>query len=171
MRRSDFEMQRNAESGLFAEPSRKRAMSNNPTIQPAAFDAMHDMLATAGYSDRAIAYYLEKPNMGKLANADQVSEVTGECGDTMRVYLRIADGVIQDAKFEVMGCPGAVASAMAVADMVKGASLAKARSIRDADIFRCLVGIPDQKQDCIRLAAKTLQRALEDYQPGNGQKA
>ena len=110
-------------------------MSNNPTIQPAALDAMHDMLASAGYSDRAITYYLEKPNMGKLANADQVSEVTGQCGDTMRVYLRIADGVIQDAKFEVMGCPGAVASAMAVADMVKGASLAKARSIRDVISF------------------------------------
>jgi nitrogen fixation NifU-like protein len=145
-------------------------MSNNPTIEPVAFNAMHDMLASAGYSDKAIAYYLDKPNMGKLANADQVSEVTGECGDTMRVYLIIADGVIQDAKFEVMGCPGAVAAAMAVADMVKGVSLADARLIRDADIFRSLVVIPDQKQDCIRLAAKTLQRALEDYQPGNGRK-
>lgn len=143
-------------------------MSNNPTLEPAALNPMHEMLSSAGYSDKAIAYYLDKPNMGKLADADQVSEVTGECGDTMRVYLKIAGGVIQDAKFEVMGCPGAVASAMAVADMIKGVSLADAGLIRDADIFRSLVGIPDQKQDCIRLAAKTLQRALAEYQNGNG---
>ena len=128
------------------------------------FNNIQEMLLDSGYSKKAISYYLEKPNMGSLPEADQVTEMTGPCGDTMKVYLKLHQGCIEDAKFQVLGCPGAVASAMALADLIKGENLEKALLIKDRDIFRRLVKIPDEKQDCIRLAVKTLEKAIHDYE-------
>lgn len=79
-----------------------------------------EMLSSSGYSDKAIQYYLDKKNMGELDDATQVSELTGHCGDTMKISLKIHEGIIQDAKIQVLGCPGAIASAMAAMDMIKG---------------------------------------------------
>lgn len=128
---------------------------------------IQEMLLDSGYSEKAVSYYIEKPNMGSLSEADQVSEMTGPCGDTMKVYLKLHEGQIEDAKFQVLGCPGAVASAMALADLIKGQSLEDALHVKDRDLFRCLVGIPDEKQDCIRLAVKTLEKAIHDYEEKN----
>ena len=55
-----------------------------------ASNGIREMLSNAGYSDKAIQYYMEKPYMGVLPDADQVSEMTGTCGDTMAVYLKVA---------------------------------------------------------------------------------
>ena len=74
---------------------------------------IRSLLLGSGYSEKAINYFIEKKNMGSLPDADQVSELTGTCGDTMKVYLKVEDGRIKDAKIQVLGCPGAVASAMA----------------------------------------------------------
>jgi len=65
------------------------------------------MLAETGYSQTAIKYYLEKPNMREMGDADQVSEFLGSCGDTMKVFLKIENDVITDASYQVLGCPGA----------------------------------------------------------------
>jgi len=130
---------------------------------------IQEMLSDSGYSEKAISYFLEKPNMGSLPEADQVTEMTGPCGDTMKVYLKLNQGRIEDAKFQVLGCPGAVASAMALEDLIKGESLENALLVKDRDIFRCLVEIPDEKQDCIRLAVKTLEKAIHEYEGKNGE--
>lgn len=122
---------------------------------------IHKMLAESGYSEKAIQYFLRKPYIGSLPNADQVSEMTGSCGDTMSIYLKVANGVIQDARYQVLGCPGAVASAMAVVDLVKGKTIAEARILNDGDVFRALEEIPPQKHHCIQLAVKTFQKSLD----------
>ncbi len=124
---------------------------------------LHDMLAGSGYSERAIRYFVEKPHMGIIPNADQVSEMTGSCGDTMSICIKMEEGVISDAKDQGLGCPGAVASAMAAVDLVKGKTIEDARSLNDGDIFRLLENIPAQKHHCIQLAVKTLQKALDEY--------
>jgi nitrogen fixation protein NifU and related proteins len=121
------------------------------------------MLADSGYSEKAIQYFLQKPYMGAILNADQVSEMTGTCGDTMSICLKVENGVIQDARYQVLGCPGAIASAMAVVDLIKGKKLADARTINDGDVFRALQEIPAQKHHCIQLAVKTFQKALDEY--------
>lgn len=129
---------------------------------------IRELLIGSGYSEKAISYYLEKKNMGSIANADQVSELTGHCGDTMKIYLKVEKDIIKDAKIQVLGCPGAVASAMAALDMIKGKTLDKAMQLKDRDIFRELEEIPDQKQHCIRLTNKTIQKAIEEYRSDNG---
>jgi len=121
------------------------------------------MLAGSGYSDKAIRYYIEKPYVGSIPDADQVSEMTGTCGDTMRIWLKVGNGVILDARYQVLGCPGAIASAMAVVDLIKGKKITDARKLNDGDVFRLLENLPDQKNHCIELAVKTFQKALNEY--------
>ena len=126
------------------------------------------MLSSSGYSDKAIMYFLNKTNMGILPDADQITELTGQCGDTMKIYLKLEDGRIKDAKIQVLGCPGAVASAMAAMDLIRGKTLEEAMALTDRDIFRTLEDIPDQKQHCIRLTNKTIKKAIEEYIGANG---
>jgi len=124
---------------------------------------IRQLLAGSGYANEAITYFLDKKNMGTLPDADQVTELTGPCGDTMKIYLKMAEERITDAKIEVLGCPGAIASAMAAMDLIKGKTLEETMAVQDRDIFRMLGDIPDQKQHCIRLTVKTIQKAIEEY--------
>jgi len=133
-------------------------------------DAVREMLSGSGYSQKAIDYYIEQANMGSLSDADQVSELTGPCGDTMKVYLKMDEGRIQDAKIQVLGCPGAVASAMVAMDLAKGRTIEEALEIKDRDILRVLEDLPDQKIHCIRLAVKTLEKALKECASDDGAK-
>jgi len=130
---------------------------------------IRQLLAGSGYANKAITYFLDKKNMGTLPDADQVTELTGPCGDTMKIYLKMAEERIKDAKIEVLGCPGAIASAMAAMDFIKGKSLEEAMEVKDRDIFRMLGDIPDQKQHCIRLTIKTIQKAIEEYRSHNNE--
>lgn len=148
----------------------ERNMSEVEEIIETDFNSVRELLSGSGYSDTAITYFIDKKNMGVLHDADQITDLTGVCGDTMKIYLKVEEGRIKDAKIQVVGCPGAVASAMAAMDLIKGKTLDEAKRLQDRDIFRVLEEIPDQKQHCIRLTNKTLQKAIEEYQSGNGQK-
>ena len=128
---------------------------------------IRELLSSSGYADKAIDYFLNKKNMGSLPDADQISELTGPCGDTMKIYLKLEEGKIKDAKIQVLGCPGAISSAMAALDLIKGMTLEDAMALKDRDIFRMLEDLPDQKQHCIRLTVKTIQKAVEDYRSNN----
>jgi nitrogen fixation protein NifU and related proteins len=135
-------------------------------IQSAPSDetnAVEEMLRTSGYSKTAIDYYINKPHMGHIADADITSEMTGSCGDTMAIYIKMENGVVRDAKYQVMGCAGAISAAMAVVDLIKGKNLDFARSINDGSVFRVLQEIPAKKHHCIQLAVKTLHKALDAH--------
>lgn len=133
-------------------------------ILDAEQNGMKNMLAAAGYSPKAIKYYTEKPYMGILPDADQCCEMTGSCGDTMEVYVKVQDNIIQDVRYQVMGCAGAVSAAMAAVDIVKGKTIAEAKKLTDGDVFRLLEEIPVKKHHCIQLAVKTLLKALQEYE-------
>jgi len=135
-------------------------------IQPAKPDetaAIEEMLTASGYSKTAIDYYINKPHMGQIADADVTSEMTGTCGDTMGIYIKMDNGVVGDAKYQVMGCAGAISAAMAVVDLIKGKDLEHARSIDDGTVFKVLKEIPVKKHHCIQLAVKTLHKALDEH--------
>jgi nitrogen fixation NifU-like protein len=134
----------------------------NPS-EPTDLNTLRTMLSESGYAGRAIDYYLERPNEGHLEDASTVTELTGTCGDTMKCYLKVRDDRIEDVKYQVLGCPGAVSAAMALADLARGKTPEEALEIKDQQVFRELIEIPDQKQHCIRLAVKTLQKAIREY--------
>ncbi|MEN8246307.1 MAG: iron-sulfur cluster assembly scaffold protein [Thermodesulfobacteriota bacterium] len=138
-------------------------MSQQTVIENSQNDGIRKMLAEAGYSKKAIGYYIEKPHMGSIPDAEVTSEMTGTCGDTMGVYVKMNNGTIQDAKYEVLGCAGAISAAMAAVDLIKGHSLEFARQLNDGDIFKVLEEIPVKKHHCIQLAVKTLHKAIDEY--------
>ncbi|GAB6095920.1 Fe-S cluster assembly scaffold protein NifU [Desulfatiferula olefinivorans] len=131
--------------------------------EAAPLEDMITAMAQTGYSEKAARYFLNRPHMGRIADADQVSDFIGSCGDTMTIYLKINGDIIEDLKYEVMGCAGAISAAMAAVDIVKGKTLDFARSINDGDIFKTLENIPEKKHHCIQLAVKTLHKAIDEY--------
>ena len=130
---------------------------------------MRSMLREAGYSDKAVSYYLETPHLGIIENADQVSEMTGTCGDTIKVYLKIEKDRIADVKYQIMGCPGSISAAMAAGDLVRGRTVDEALALNDGDVFNFLEEIPVKKHHCIQLSVKALLSAIQSYRDGNGE--
>ena len=127
-------------------------------------DDVAKMLSEAGYSDKAIKYFQTRGNMGILEDADQITDLTGPCGDSMKVSLKMEGGRIGDAKIQILGCPGAVASGCALINLVKGKSIQDAKKMDLEELYRELEKLPDKKIHCARLAIRTLQKALEEYE-------
>ncbi len=127
-------------------------------------DDIYKTLSESGYSDKAISFFQAKENIGLLEKADQITDLTGPCGDTMKISMNIECDKINDAKIQVLGCPGAVASGCAVVKLAKGKTLKDAEGIDLEALYRELEKLPEQKIHCARLAIKTLHRALEQYQ-------
>ena len=130
-------------------------------------DDIYRMLSESGYSDKAIEYFQERENIGVIEEADQTLDLTGPCGDTMKISMNIEGDKISDAKIQVLGCPGAVASACAMVDLAKGKTLDEAANIDLDALYKELEKLPDQKIHCARLAIKTLQKALKQYRQQN----
>lgn len=123
-----------------------------------------ELLRKSGYSEKAIEYFKNKLNVGLIEDADWVSDYTGPCGDTLQIYLKINHGVIEDAKFQYLGCPGAAASASAITNITKGKTLEEAKKITEKDILKELEGLPESKLHCPKLAVTTLRRAIAEYE-------
>jgi len=139
-------------------------MTQIQSTTPEETQGIKDMLTASGYSSKAIDYYINKPHMGIIPDPDITSEMTGTCGDTMGITIKLDGGLISDAKYQVMGCAGAISAAMAVVDLIEGKDLDYARSINDGTVFSVLEEIPVKKHHCIQLAVKTLHKALDAYQ-------
>ncbi len=134
------------------------------TINNTSSDAERKMLSDAGYANPAINYYLEKKYIGHIENADQISEKVGSCGDIMKIYLKI-DGqkIINDIRYEITGCAGAISAAMAAVELAKGKTIDQALELNDGDVFKVLENIPEKKHHCIQLAVKTMHKGLEEF--------
>ncbi|MBU0529385.1 iron-sulfur cluster assembly scaffold protein [bacterium] len=122
---------------------------------------MDELLKKSGYSKKAIEYFKNKTNVGKIKNPTVSVTYKGSCGDTMKIYLMIDSNKIIDAKFEAIGCAGAFTAGSALMELLKNKSVAEARKIYEYDIVDHLGSVPDKKQDCIYLVIKTLQKTLD----------
>ncbi len=124
---------------------------------------VYEILKNTGYSDKAIQYFQTNENTGIIENADQITDLTGPCGDAMKISLNIESGKISDAKIQVLGCPGAVASGCAVVNLAKGKTIQEASQIDLDLLYAELEKLPEKKVHCARLAIKILQKALDEY--------
>jgi nitrogen fixation NifU-like protein len=122
-----------------------------------------ELLRKAGYSEKAIDYYIRKLNVGLIEGADAVDSFTGLCGDSMKVYLKVEKDVIKDARFQAIGCAGAFASGSALTEMVKGKTLREAEKITEQDVIKDLGELPGPKLHCARLAVDALRKSIESY--------
>lgn len=107
-------------------------------------------------------------NVGELEKADGVGEVGNiKCGDIMRIYLQVEEGIIKDIKFRTFGCGAAIATSSAVTEMAKGKTLDEALKLTNQMVAEELGGLPPLKMHCSNLAADALKAAIEDYKKNN----
>ena len=123
------------------------------------------------YSDKVMDHFLNPRNVGIIEDADAVSEVGNmKCGDIMKMYLKIDDGIISDVKFETFGCASAIASSSMATELIKGKPVEDARNLTNQAVAEALDGLPDYKMHCSVLAQEAIEAALDDYKEKNPEK-
>jgi len=116
------------------------------------------------YSDKVMDHFYHPRNVGEIPDANGVGEVGSPvCGDVMKLYLKVKDGVITDARFQTFGCGAAIASSSVLTEMVKGKSIPEALKITNRQVVKTLGGLPAAKVHCSLLAEDALRAAIEDY--------
>ena len=115
------------------------------------------------YSEKTIDHFLRPRNPGELPTPDGFARVTGPCGDTMEIYLRVRDNRVINASFWTDGCGPSIASGSMVTEMVKQITIGEAQRISQQDVLTALDGLPKESEHCALLAANTLKEAIRDY--------
>ena len=116
------------------------------------------------YSEKVMDHFKNPRNVGVIENADGVGEVgNAKCGDIMKMYLKIRDGIIVDVKFETFGCGSAIASSSMATELIKGKPVEEAMLLTNKAVAEALDGLPAYKMHCSVLAEEAIQAALEDY--------
>ena len=121
------------------------------------------------YSTRVMDHFSNPRNMGEIDSPSGVGTVgNAKCGDIMRVYLDIENGIIKDAKFKTFGCAAAIATSSMATELVIGKTVNEALAITNKAVMEALDGLPPVKVHCSCLAEEALRAALWDYAQKNG---
>jgi len=115
------------------------------------------------YSEKTIDHFLKPRNLGELPTPDGFGRVTGPCGDTMEIYLRVRDNKVINASFWTDGCGPSIASGSMVTEMAKRTTIGEAQRINQQNVLTALGGLPRESEHCALLAANTLKEAIKDY--------
>lgn len=116
------------------------------------------------YTNLVMDHFNNPRNAGTIPDADGVGYFTNPvCGDAMRLYLKVKDDTIEDARFQTVGCGAAIAASSMLTVMIKGISTEEAEKLTNQAIAEALGGLPSSKMHCSMLAADALHNALEDY--------
>jgi nitrogen fixation NifU-like protein len=121
-------------------------------------------MAGGPYTAKVMDHFMNPRNVGEIENADGVGEVGNPaCGDMMRLYLKVEEGTIVEAKFRTFGCGAAIASSSMLTEMIKGKTLEEARAITNQQVSDALDGLPPVKIHCSVMAEQAVKAALDDY--------
>ena len=121
------------------------------------------------YSEKVMDHFQNPRNVGKLEDADGVGEVgNAKCGDIMKMYIKVNDGVITDVKFNTFGCGSAIATSSMATEMIKGKSIEEALTLSNKAVVEALDGLPANKIHCSVLAEQAVKAAVKDYYERQG---
>ena len=124
------------------------------------------------YSDKVMDHFENPRNAGEMQDADGTGTVgNAKCGDIMRGYLKVRDGIIEDVKFKTFGCGAAIATSSMATEMVKGKTLEEALQLTNKAVAEALDGLPPAKMHCSLLAEEAVKAAIEDYRSKHPQEA
>ncbi len=116
------------------------------------------------YNEKVMEHFINPRNVGEIENADGIGEVgSPQCGDIMKIFLRVEDNIITDIKFKTFGCASAIASSSIMTEMVKGKTIEEALKLTNKDVVDELGGLPAPKIHCSVLAEDAIRKAIEDY--------
>ena len=121
------------------------------------------------YSEKVMDHFQHPRNVGKMDDADGIGEVgNAKCGDIMKMYLKIRDGIITDVKFNTFGCGSAIATSSIATEMIKGEPVDEALQLTNRAVVEALDGLPAHKIHCSVLAEEAVKAAVKDYYDKNG---
>ena len=123
------------------------------------------------YSEKVMDHFRNPRNVGVIEDANGIGEVgNAKCGDIMKMYLKIENGIVEDVKFETFGCGSAIASSSMATELIKGQPVEEVRKLTNKAVAEALDGLPAYKMHCSVLAEEAIQSALKDYQNRTGNK-
>ena len=121
------------------------------------------------YSEKVMDHFTNPRNVGEIEDANGVGEVgNAKCGDIMKMYLKIENGVIEDVKFKTFGCGAAIATSSMATEMIKGKTVDEALKLTNSAVVEALEGLPPVKIHCSVLAEQAIKTALADYYTRQG---
>jgi nitrogen fixation protein NifU and related proteins len=116
------------------------------------------------YSDKVMDHFANPRNVGEMENPDGTGTVGNPvCGDIMKMFIRVVDGVITDVKFKTFGCGAAIATSSMATELVKGKTIEEALQLTNKAVAEALGGLPPVKMHCSVLAEEAVQAAIDDY--------
>ncbi len=121
------------------------------------------------YSDKVMDHFRNPRNVGEINDANGIGEVgNAKCGDIMKIYLKVEEDIVKDAKFMTFGCGSAIASSSMATELIKGKSLEDAWELTNKAVAEALDGLPAVKMHCSVLAEEAIHKAINDYRVSQG---
>lgn len=121
------------------------------------------------YSEKVMDHFMNPRNSGEIENPTCTGTVGNpKCGDIMKMYLDIQDGIIKDVKFKTFGCGSAIATSSMATEMIKGKTVEEALKLSNKAVAEALDGLPKNKMHCSLLAEQAVRSALKEYYEKNG---
>lgn len=121
-------------------------------------------MSDLNYSEKVMEHFTNPRNCGEISDASGIGNVGNAiCGDVLRLYIKVENDKIVDAKFKTFGCAAAIATSSMVTEMIKGKSIEQALEISNRAVAEALGGLPPTKMHCSVLAETALRSALADY--------
>ncbi|MDD4126188.1 MAG: Fe-S cluster assembly scaffold protein NifU [Methanomicrobium sp.] len=121
------------------------------------------------YSDKVMDHFENPRNQGTIENSDGIGEEGNpQCGDIMKIYIKVKDNIIEDVKFQTFGCGAAIASSSMATELIKGKTLEEAWELSNKAVVEALEGLPPQKVHCSVLAEDAIHKAINDYRIKQG---
>ncbi len=120
------------------------------------------------YSEKVMEHFQNPRNLGKMEDADGIGEVgNAVCGDIMKIYIKVDNGIITDVKFNTFGCGSAIATSSMATEMIKGKKIEEALELSNKAVVEALDGLPAHKIHCSVLAEEAVKAAVKDYYDKN----
>lgn len=121
------------------------------------------------YSEKVMDHFQNPRNVGKMEDADGIGEVgNAKCGDIMKMYIKVEQGIITDVKFNTFGCGSAIATSSIATEMIKGKKIEEALKLSNKAVVEALDGLPAHKVHCSVLAEEAVKATVKDYYDKNG---
>ena len=121
------------------------------------------------YSEKVMDHFTNPRNVGEIENADGIGEVgNAKCGDIMKMYIHIENGIIEDVSFKTFGCGAAIATSSMATELIKGKTIEEALKLTNKAVMEALDGLPPVKIHCSVLAEQAIKAAISDYYKRQG---
>jgi nitrogen fixation NifU-like protein len=121
------------------------------------------------YSEKVMDHFRNPRNVGEIEEANGIGEVGNpQCGDIMKIYIKVEENIIKDVKFKTFGCGSAIASSSMATELIKGKTVEEAWELTNKAVAEALDGLPPVKMHCSVLAEEAIHKAINDYRVSEG---